>query len=55
MEEMSRMNARNSADRDSPCEALGGKMPSDSEYCETGDDHEGHATNQTVPKAFASK
>jgi hypothetical protein len=49
------MSARNSADRDSPVKLLGGKMPGDAEYCETGDDHKGHATNQTVPKTFASK
>jgi len=55
MEEMSWMNARDSADRDSPCEALNGKMPGDAEYCETGDDHKGHATNQTAPKTFAGK
>jgi hypothetical protein len=30
-------------------------MPRDAEYCETGDDHKGHATNQTVPKTFASE
>jgi hypothetical protein len=34
---------------------LGSKMPSDAKYCETDDDHKGHATNQAVPKAFASK